>query len=101
MQLVYTQENRLLVEHVKNLLEQAGIAVYLKNEFIGGAAGELAPLDTWLEIWVQEQDVNQAIKLIEQSFEKSGQPEWLCSNCGERNAPSFDICWQCQQPAAH
>jgi len=47
MKLLYTNENRLLVNNVLNLVENAGIAISLKNEFAGGAAGLLVPHETW------------------------------------------------------
>lgn len=98
MKLAYTDENRLLVEHVKNLFEQAGIEVWLKNEFIAGGAGELAPLDTWLELWVSDNEVNVAKALLNEALAKTAQADWVCHKCGERNGANFELCWQCQNP---
>ena len=52
MRLLYTNENRLIVSNAKNIVEDAGIDVVLRNEFAVGGMGELAVFDTWLELWV-------------------------------------------------
>lgn len=95
-QLLYTNENRLLVNHMHNLLVQAEVEHYLKNEFLSAGAGELAPMDTWLEIWVEKSRYHQAKQVINQSFESDNTPDWLCSICHEANGSSFGSCWQCQ-----
>lgn len=97
MQLLYTNENRYLVLNIKNLLENAGIAVVLRNEFAGGAAGLLAPNETWLELWlVNDVDADTAWDIIAEATEPTT-GEWQCRQCGEKNDPSFELCWQCQQ----
>ncbi len=96
MKLVYTNENRFLVFNVQNILQNAGIKNALKNEFIGGGAGDLSPFDTWLELWVEKDaDYKRAMELIN-DLEKPNSFEWTCSKCNERNSASFEICWQCQ-----
>ncbi len=54
MKLVYTNENRFIVNNAKNIVEAAGITVTLKNEFSVGGIGELSAFDAWLELWVVE-----------------------------------------------
>lgn len=99
MKLIYTHENRLLVNNIRNIVENAGIAVVLKNEFAGGGMGELSPFDTWLELWVLEDaDFEKAQKIVDTETEPCGLQEWQCSQCFEMNSDSFEICWQCQQP---
>lgn len=98
MKLIYTRENRYLVLNAQNLLQQAGIQVVLKNEFAAGAAGELAPMDTWLELWlVNEQDEQQALAVLKPLDQADGS-DWSCPGCGESNGAAFDFCWQCGAP---
>ncbi len=52
MKLIYTNENTFLVNNIKNILENNGFTVTIKNEYVSGAAGDLAPFDTWLELWL-------------------------------------------------
>lgn len=100
MQMIYTHENRYLVLNLKNVLENAGIEVMLKNEFAGGGAGELAPIETWLELWlVNDGDYDKARALIADIGEPQGK-DWLCPNCGEHNGAAFEVCWQCGQAPA-
>lgn len=99
MKLVYTNENRLLVINAKNLLEANNIQITLKNEFSHGAAGELAPQDTWVEAWVvNEADYEYALEVLQDSLRSIDLPEWLCEHCGEINEGTFEICWNCQAP---
>ena len=97
MKLIYTNENRLLVSNVKNIVEGMGVAVTLKNEFSSGAAGELSPFDVWPELWVVDDvDYEKAVRIIESAFRPENAKEWLCSRCSEKNDASFDVCWNCQ-----
>lgn len=97
MKLIYTHENRILVNNVQNILENADIAVTLKNEFAGGGSGDLSFLTTWLEVWViNDEDYDAAMDIIKTSFNNTSASDWICNSCNETNAPSFDLCWNCQ-----
>ncbi len=97
MKLIYTHENRFLVANAHNILEQAGIRVVWKNEFASSAIGEIAPFDTWPELWVVEDtDYEQAIDILSNAFNTPSAPEWQCAQCNEQNAAAFEICWNCQ-----
>ena len=94
--LVYTHENRFVVENISNCLKLAGIDAQLRNAFATGAMGELAPTDTWPELWVEDSDFAKAQQVIDTLLSKAEGKAWYCSQCGEENAASFEICWQCQ-----
>lgn len=97
MKLVYTNENQLMVGHLKNLLENQGITTIVKNEFLGSGFGELSGADTWPELWVvEDDDYSRAAKLAEEMiFEPTGK-EWRCPSCHEVNGAAFEQCWKCQ-----
>lgn len=98
MKLIYTHENRLLVNNAQNILENAGIPIAIKNEYAAGASGDLSFLNTWLELWVvNDEDYSKAIETLDAALANSNNREWTCGNCDELNAASFDICWNCQQ----
>lgn len=98
MKMVYTSENRFLVNNARNIIEAEGIGTILKNEFSAGASGDIAPFDTWLELWVLNDDEYQsAFNLIERAFEQSEKSPWACTHCQEENEPAFDLCWSCQK----
>lgn len=96
MKLIYTHENRLLVELAKSKLEIAGIPVFLKNEYAQGATGELAPHQAWPELWLErERDLEHARQLL--ADVEKGLDSWRCRACGEENGAAFDYCWNCQR----
>lgn len=100
MKLIYTNENRYLVHNIQNLVENADIEIMLKNEFAAGAAGDLVPHETWLELWVvNDSDYDQAMRTIESAFSSNSDPNWVCKNCHEKNDASFEFCWNCQYSA--
>lgn len=102
MKLLYTNENRYLVHNIQNIIENAGIDIMLKNEFAAGAAGDLVPHETWLELWVMnDSDYDKALAILDASFSSDNDKGWVCSNCNEKNDASFEFCWQCQQSAPH
>lgn len=97
MKLIYTHENRLLVNNAQNILENSGIEVTLKNEFAGGGSGDLSFLSTWLEAWVvNDEDYDMAMEIIRISLSNNNTKDWVCDNCNETNDASFDLCWNCQ-----
>jgi len=97
MKLLYTHENRFLVYNIQNIVENAHIPTTLKNEYASSAAGELVPHETWLELWVvEDDDYDLAMVAIDNSFKDNSQSVWVCRQCYEKNAANFDVCWQCQ-----
>ena len=100
MKLVYTHENRFFVHNAKNIIEAEGIHFCLKNEFAAGGAGDLAPQEAWLELWVMDDDLQgHASALIKNAFSGENSEHssaWVCPHCKESNEATFDICWQCQ-----
>ncbi len=91
MKLVYTAENSLLVGNAQNLLEQAGIAVILKNEQLSSGVGELSAIDTWPELWLEnEADYSRALEVISPLMSSEPLPSWSCMQCGEDNEASFE-----------
>ena len=82
----------------KNIVENAGLSVFLKNEFAGGGSGDLAPQDTWVELWVvNDADYGQAMSIIENFQTSDSKTDWLCQSCGEENSGSFEFCWNCEK----
>jgi len=95
MKKVYTNENRLIVFNMKNVLQDAGIQSVVENEFSSGGVGDLSPFETWPELWVvQDRDEARARQVLQQVIDASGD-DWFCPKCGERNPASFQICWNC------
>ncbi|WP_392340397.1 DUF2007 domain-containing protein [Moritella marina] len=101
MKLIYTHENGFLVNNVKNIIESHSIDVVLKNEFSSGAVGEVSAFDTWMELWViNDNELERALEIISAMQSRAGDPDWFCQQCAEQNDASFDICWRCQSEHA-
>ncbi|WP_158970019.1 DUF2007 domain-containing protein [Paraglaciecola sp. L3A3] len=93
MRQIYTNENRLLAINSKNVLENAGIEVEIRNGHTSGSA--IPGHQVWLELWVDDKDYTNASELL-QSFDTTQDKKWICSKCSEQNAESFEVCWSCQ-----
>lgn len=92
MRQIFTNENRLLAINSKNILEQAGIDVQVKNEHCSD--GAIPGHQAWLELWVNEQDYCKALELLDTS--NSDAAAWTCESCEEQNPTQFAVCWNCQ-----
>ena len=95
---IFSSDNRLQIQQVKDLLDSYNIPCFIKNEYAIGAIGELAPFDTAPEVWLADNEwFKRASELISE-FESERKTEgvaWLCPQCQEENDASFEICWQC------
>jgi len=97
VKLIYTNENRFLVGNARNIVENSGIAVTLKNEYAAGGIGELSPFDSWPELWVlDDSDYEAAVRLIASVTDPKSREQWVCNNCAETNDASFEFCWNCR-----
>ena len=101
MKLVYTHEHLTLVATVANHLGQNDIEVITKNQYASGGVGQLAPIETWPEVWVvNDKDCSGAIELVENLNKDLDKPQWHCQNCSEMNDATFDYCWNCQHDSS-
>jgi len=97
MRMVYTNENAVLVNHAKNILENEGISTFVKNEQAAtGGHVNFALMELWITI---DEDLQQANDLLAPLTSAPTGKEWQCSNCEEKNDASFDICWKCGNEA--
>jgi len=87
-----------MVWDVKNSLELAGYQCHIRNEYAAGGAGDIAPIETWPEIWLDnDEQFENAVNYLNSDILKSvpSGKDWLCGNCGEINGASFEFCWHC------
>ncbi|MEC8916782.1 MAG: DUF2007 domain-containing protein, partial [Pseudomonadota bacterium] len=61
---VFRHPNVLLVSHVRNVIESAGISATLRNMTLAGGAGELPPDQCEAEVWVAAEAEAQASRLV-------------------------------------
>jgi hypothetical protein len=97
MKKLITNENPFIVANIRELLEQAEIRCSIKNEFASSGSGELPHFDTWPELWIlDENDWDRAQAILTEIRDNSWDEEWTCNYCQEKNANSFDYCWNCR-----
>ncbi|MBB3169398.1 DUF2007 domain-containing protein [Simiduia aestuariiviva] len=98
---VYTAPDMFWLQHARNQLDFAGIETFVRNEYAGGALGDLSFIDCWPELWVADQvSYQKASKILaDLNDEKhSDGPEHNCTMCAASNPSNFERCWQCQSP---
>jgi hypothetical protein len=96
MKKIYTHPNLYQVVNIQNLLAMKHIETTVRNEFVSGGAGELAPQDVWPELWLQNDSDETLAKSVINEQTEAELDDWFCGKCGESNAGSFDYCWQCE-----
>ena len=98
MKLIYTHENNMLLHSAKNILAQANIESVFKNEYSAPNGGNLGISNIFQELWVvNDADYLRAREIIEKEIiNPEPTTPWVCTNCKEENAGSFDFCWNCQ-----
>jgi hypothetical protein len=81
------------------LLEQSGIGSFVKNAYLGSAAGDLPVFDVSPELWVfSDADVARAEAVIRDALAPqaaAGAQAWRCAKCDETNEDQFAACWRC------
>ncbi len=98
MKRVYAEPSPIFIHQLKDLLEEKGISVIIKNEFLSGGVGELPPTEIWPELWVLNNDDEGPAKTVVDHFIKSTKVKtqnWICNQCGENIEGQFTICWSC------
>jgi Putative prokaryotic signal transducing protein len=101
MKKLTTSESLVTINHFKNVLESEGIPCCIKNEYLGGIAGEMPLTEIWPELWViNDIDFDRAKQLIDTDIaDESPQRPWKCKKCGEENEGQFAACWNCGEPS--
>ena len=90
-----------MVYHMKNVLENHGIACQIRGEYRKVGTGFLPPTECWPELWIiDDSQFEEADKIIEEALETEDTEEkklkpWRCPGCGEEVEGQFDECWNC------
>jgi hypothetical protein len=96
MKKLYTNENRMIIFNLKNVLEHKGIDCSVVNEFASGGAGDLATFDTWPELWISDPgQFEQAESILQTIVFDHNDDFWYCRGCREKNGTAFEFCWNC------
>jgi Putative prokaryotic signal transducing protein len=100
MKRVFRAASLLQVAHARNLLLTAGIASELRNQYLAGALGDLPMLETWPQLYVDDDDEQLALRALARGTAAPTGAPWTCTECGEQLEPQFTSCWRCGVSAA-
>jgi putative signal transducing protein len=92
---VFRASSLLQVAHARNVLISAGIDSELRNQYLAGALGDLPMLETWPQLWVEDQLEGAALRALEKAASAPAGANWTCAQCGEQLEPQFQTCWRC------
>lgn len=97
MKKLTSSESLVTINHYKNVLESEGIPCQIRNEFLGGIAGEMPLQEVWPELWIiNDIDYDRAKQLLDNAIaDESPHVNWKCHKCGEENEGQFAACWNC------
>ena len=98
MRKVYASDNHAIVGLVRQALENDAIPCVVRNDFLGGGAGDLPVNETWPEIWViEDRNFDRARALVDAilATDHTGEPAWRCTSCDEPMEGQFTNCWRC------
>ncbi len=95
MKRVFRAASLIQVAHARNLLLTAGIHSELRNQYLAGAMGDLPMLETWPQLYVDDDDEEAALRALARAAAPPTGAPWTCAQCGEVLEPQFTSCWHC------
>ncbi len=103
MKRVHVDNDPLMIEHLRYVLEERGIVCIVRNtHFNSMGFGGLYPTENKPELLVEDDhDAAVAARLIDE-ITTAGQAnarDWQCPSCGERIEGQFAACWRCGELA--
>ena len=96
MREVFSHPDFTQVGYYKSILDEAGIASYIRDEHTNNVLMAGAIFSPSLCI-INDTDYDRAKEILKsrQSKETPTAAEWSCLSCEEKNPPNFEICWNC------
>lgn len=99
MRTVYLASSLHEAQLFVDLLEEQGIATYVKHAHLQGALGELPLTARPMVCVVNDAHYLQGRELAGQ-FERANRedpgPDRHCNSCGEDSPGNFQMCWKCR-----
>lgn len=96
MKRLATADNLLTATLWQQVLQDAGIACDVRNQFLGGAVGELPADQVAPQLWLRDAgDEDRARALLAELRQPRNLPNWTCPHCAERLEGQFFQCWSC------
>lgn len=97
---LYEAANLMDAQLLLDRLEEAGVPVVLRNEYLSNMVGLLPESATHPTIWVEDADDWERGRAVVAAFEErlgsNVDAEITCRACGETNPANFELCWKCR-----
>ncbi len=101
MRFIYSSLVLAEVTHLKDLLESAGMACFIKNEVAAQLLPEVPLSEAVPELWIDDDSRLTEAMEIKKGYlgpQSVGGPSWTCPKCGEKLEAQFTSCWKCGTP---
>jgi tetratricopeptide (TPR) repeat protein len=102
MKKVYTANDPVAANLLKELLDNAGIDATIEGERLHPLLGAMPVV--YPTVSVREEDYDAALKVVAEYERSRVEPDtsepWTCPKCGEQIEGHFDECWKCDAPVA-
>ena len=98
MKELYTSTDSSRIGLCQSVLESAGIASFVQNESSPWLGNMMSPAVQPTLCLIDDSRYEEAVELLKpyQESSKIVLSDWTCTNCGEGNPGSFDVCWNCE-----
>jgi hypothetical protein len=97
MREVFVNQDHARVGLYKSVLDEAGIANFVRNEMANNITEMPSPLFFPTLCVVRDEDYDEAMRILGEIYhERSPQTaDWRCAKCNEEVPGTFDSCWHC------
>jgi hypothetical protein len=98
MRKVFSSNEISEITLVRDALVHQGVEATIQNEHSGRSAVPVfrPPAEVWVS---RDGDYENARRVVVDTVatltSKTNAKPWICSNCEEENAQSFELCWNC------
>ena len=99
MKAVFTHYDSARVGLCKSLLDEAGVACFVRNDASGNLSGVPVPVFYPALCVVNDADFDRAERLLAAQIEPvaAAGADWNCPHCHSAVPAGFDKCWNCER----
>ncbi len=98
MREVFVNQDHARVGFYKSILDEAGIANFIRNENSNNSLAEMpSPVFFPALCVIHDEDYDRAMQILGEIYyaAPSQAADWRCQKCGEEVPGTFDSCWKC------
>jgi hypothetical protein len=98
MKRLFSSPDLVAVTHLKDLLDDASIACFIKNEVAAQLFGDIPKSEAVPELWIDDDSRLAEAMEIKKDYlgpQSVHGSSWTCPKCGEKIEPQFTSCWKC------